>query len=121
MPRPLPLQKDEQGLWSATTGPLDPAIYGYSFVVDGVRVADPNSGRLHAGVNGVSSMVEVPGVAPMFYDAKPVPHGTVHVHWYDSKSIGPCVSAPALDALRAMAPTMPPLARQMVARKATKR
>ena len=59
-----------------------------AFVVDGVRIADPKSGRLQAGVNGVSSMVEVPGAAPMFYDAKPVPHGTVHVHWYDSKSLG---------------------------------
>src|SRR5262252_7723674 len=51
---PLPMQKDESGLWSATTAPLEPAIYGYSFAVDGVRMADPNSGRIQAGVNGVS-------------------------------------------------------------------
>ena len=86
--RPLPMQKDEQGLWTATTDPLDPAIYGYSFLVDGVRIADPKSGRLQAGVNGVSSLVEVPGAAPMFYDAKSVPHGTVHIDWYDSKPLG---------------------------------
>jgi enterochelin esterase-like enzyme len=87
LPRPLPLEKDAQGIWTVTSAPLDPAIYGYSFVVDGVRIADPNSGRLQAGVNGVSSLVEVPGTAPMFYDARPGPHGVVHVHWYDSKSL----------------------------------
>jgi enterochelin esterase family protein len=24
----------------------------------------------------------------MFYDARAVPHGTVHIHWYESKSLG---------------------------------
>jgi enterochelin esterase-like enzyme len=67
---------------------LDPAIYGYAFTADGVRIADPNSGRLHPGVNHVSSLFEVPGSSPMFYDARPVPHGTVHIHWYKWKSLG---------------------------------
>jgi enterochelin esterase-like enzyme len=88
LPHPLAMQKDERGLWSATTEPLDPAIYGYAFVVDGVRMADPNSGWLQAGVHGPSSLVEIPGPAPMFYDAQAVPHGTVHVQWYESKSLG---------------------------------
>src|SRR5581483_6410451 len=88
LPRPLPMQKDEKGLWTATSAPLEPAIYGYAFTIDGVRTADPASGRLQAGVRGVSSLVEVPGPAPMFYDAKPVPHGVVHVHWYESKALG---------------------------------
>src|SRR5690348_11653910 len=71
LPRPLAMQRDERGLWAATAGPLSPAIYGYAFLVDGVRVADPNSGRLQAGVRRVSSLVEVPGPAPMYYDPRP--------------------------------------------------
>jgi enterochelin esterase family protein len=55
--RPLQMQKDDHGLWTATAGPLDAAIYGYGFTVDGVRIADPNSGRLQAGVNHVSSLL----------------------------------------------------------------
>ncbi len=35
------MQKDEQGVWSVTTDPLEPEIYGYSFVADGVGLMDP--------------------------------------------------------------------------------
>jgi enterochelin esterase family protein len=86
-PHPRAMEKDEKGLWTLTAGPFDPAIYSYTFVVDGVRIADPNSGWLQPGVRGASSQVEVPGDGPMFYDARPVPRGTVHVHWYQSKSL----------------------------------
>jgi enterochelin esterase family protein len=88
LPRPLAMEKDEKGLWTATSAPLEPAIYGYAFNVNGVRVADPASGQLQAGVRGVSSLVEVPAATPVFYDAKPVPHGAIRVHWYDSKTVG---------------------------------
>src|SRR5213594_2318242 len=39
----LAMEKDEQGLWTVTTGPLEPDIYGYSFVVDGVTHFDPSN------------------------------------------------------------------------------
>ena len=35
------MQRDDQGVWSRTVGPLEPDYYGYSFVVDGLRVMDP--------------------------------------------------------------------------------
>ena len=34
------LQKDAQGVWSGTSGPLEPDLYGYVFVVDGLSVID---------------------------------------------------------------------------------
>lgn len=37
MPKPLPMQKDDQGVWTITTEPLDPDYYDYIFVADGVR------------------------------------------------------------------------------------
>ena len=86
--KPLPMQKDEAGVWTVTAGPLAPAIYSYSFVIDGVRDIDPNRPDIKLGVTSSSSMVEVPGDAPLFYDPQPVPHGTVHVHWYESKAVG---------------------------------
>src|SRR3989442_1135228 len=36
-----PMQKDEQGVWSLTTDSLEPDLYGYSFVADGVGLIDP--------------------------------------------------------------------------------
>jgi 1,4-alpha-glucan branching enzyme len=35
------MQKDEQGVWSLTTGALEPDLYGYVFVADGVNLIDP--------------------------------------------------------------------------------
>src|SRR5687768_15292002 len=37
----IPLTKDSIGIWSVTVGPIQPDIYPYSFVVDGVTVMDP--------------------------------------------------------------------------------
>src|SRR5262249_24695658 len=39
----VPMQKGEQGVWSATTGPLEPDFHGYSFSVDGVDLHDPSN------------------------------------------------------------------------------
>src|SRR6266851_3710297 len=35
------MQKDEEGIWSVTTDPLQPDLYGYAFVADGVTLIDP--------------------------------------------------------------------------------
>ena len=40
----LPMTKDDQGVWSATTAKaFDPDYYGYTFLVDGVTVPDPSN------------------------------------------------------------------------------
>ena len=36
-----PLQADTNGIWSIKVGPVEPNLYPYTFVVDGVSVADP--------------------------------------------------------------------------------
>src|SRR3954462_13399350 len=36
----LPMQKDDQGVWSLTTDPMSPDIYTYSLVVDGTSIND---------------------------------------------------------------------------------
>lgn len=36
-----PLTLDTNGVWSLTVGPVEPNLYPYHFVVDGVEVADP--------------------------------------------------------------------------------
>ena len=39
---PVPLARNAQGVWTATQGPLEPSIYQYAFLVDGVRADDPS-------------------------------------------------------------------------------
>src|SRR5580700_8230703 len=41
--KPLAMQKDEEGVWSATTEPLALDYYGYAFLVDGVAMFDPSN------------------------------------------------------------------------------
>lgn len=88
--RPHQLTKDASGVWSATLGPFAPDIYTYAFNVDGVTALDPQNAntKLGYGVFGAVSVVEVPGEGPQFYDAKPVPHGEVRIHPYESKTLG---------------------------------
>ena len=86
---PRPMQKDPQGVWSATVGPLEPDIYDYGFAVDGgLRIPDPANPNVVSVRRGPASYFEVPAATPQFYDPRPVPRGEVHEHWYFSKSLG---------------------------------
>jgi enterochelin esterase family protein len=84
-----PLRKGDDGIWTITVGPLDPEIYNYNFTIDGVRTIDPNNAEVKTGSTPgtISSILEVPGDGPAFYDAQPVPHGEIRTHWYASKSL----------------------------------
>jgi enterochelin esterase family protein len=82
------LQKDEQGVWEITVGPLPPDFYSYSFTVDGVRTLDPKNAMIKQGVNSLDNMFFVPGDAAGFEDNKAVPHGEVREAWYQSSTLG---------------------------------
>jgi enterochelin esterase-like enzyme len=89
LPEPLMMQKDEKGIFSATTKPLEPAIYHYHYTIDGVRGIDPHNPYGQRGADDATgSIFEVPATAPAYFDPKPVPHGEVRVVWYESKSVG---------------------------------
>jgi enterochelin esterase-like enzyme len=84
------LAKDEKGVWSVTVGPIEPEIYHYNFTIDGVRTIDPGNPNLKTGStpSTISSVLEVPGDSPAFYDGQQVPHGEIRTHWYQSTSLG---------------------------------
>ena len=83
-----PMTKGENGIWTATIGPLAPDVYNYQFRVDGIVTMDPAnpSVKLGFGAFPPASMVEIPG--DDFDDAKDVPHGTVRMETYHSKTLG---------------------------------
>jgi enterochelin esterase-like enzyme len=82
------MQKDAQGVWSVTLGPFAPEIYEYEFSVDGVQNLDPRNPavKYNRGPALISSLLNVRGASPMFYDVRQVAHGQVHVRSYDSKA-----------------------------------
>ena len=83
------MTKNDKGTWSVTLGPFDPDIYEYEFTVDGVTILDPRNEKVkyNSRPSTISSLLEIPGSGPMFYEAKPVPHGTVEIRWYQSKAV----------------------------------
>ena len=81
------MTKDNEGVWSITTGSLDPEIYEYRFDVDGLKIADPVNPFVKAWRRRSWSMVQVPGAPATFLDEQDVPHGTVRVHRYRSRSL----------------------------------
>jgi enterochelin esterase family protein len=87
-PGPVKLEKNDDGVWSATVGPLVPDFYSYSFSVDGVRTVDPKNPVVKQGISSLDSMFFLPGPESAFEDNKPVLHGEVRKVWYPSSTLG---------------------------------
>ena len=83
-PQPHPMTKGEKGVWSVTIGPVEPEIYTYSFLVDGLKAVDLANPNAKIGASIDSSLVEVPGTPPRFDELQNVPHGSVNIHTYSS-------------------------------------
>jgi enterochelin esterase-like enzyme len=83
-----PMTRSESGLWSVTLGPAEPEIYEYNFVVDGLQIVDPANSWQKVWIRNARNLVEIPGKEPMFFQQQQVPHGTLHLHKYPSKSLG---------------------------------
>jgi enterochelin esterase-like enzyme len=83
-----PMVKDDAGVWSFTTEPLEPDIYAYSFNVDGVRTIDLNNPLLKYNLLNTESQVHVPGPSTLPWEINDVPRGTVHRHFYRSAIAG---------------------------------
>lgn len=83
-----PLTADTNGLWSITVGPVEPNLYPYNFVVDGVAVADPGNQDLFPNERFKASLVDIPGDQPSLHSVQEVPHGEMSYGFYPSKTLG---------------------------------
>jgi enterochelin esterase-like enzyme len=66
--------KGKDDVWSATLTSLRPDYYAVAFITD-------NTMR-------TAGFVHVTGPTPEVWDPRPVKHGTIHQHWYDSRAVG---------------------------------
>jgi enterochelin esterase family protein len=87
-PKPTPMTRDDSGIWSLAIGPLDPDLYGYDFIADGVFLLDPNNASLKPNLLQPQNVVEVTGATPQLWDVAEVPHGVIHHHFFKSKVVG---------------------------------
>jgi enterochelin esterase-like enzyme len=88
VPNPIPMQKDDLGVWSVTTEPLAPDYYGYSFIADGVGLFDPSNHAVKPNFLYRASELHVPGAASASWEIAAVPHGEIHHHFYKSGVVG---------------------------------
>lgn len=84
-----PLTKDASGVWSISVHDLKPDMYGYAFLVDGVKTIDPSNVHSANDALRISSyfILGGEGTESAWFENKDVPHGEVTGVWYSSKSV----------------------------------
>jgi len=81
------LEKDNNGTWSFTSAVLEPNLYSYSFIVDGLITTDPNNVYKVRDVASVFDVFIVDGGIADLYKVNQVPHGSVTRCWYNSPTL----------------------------------
>jgi Enterochelin esterase and related enzymes len=82
------LTEGKDGIWEYTTNPLKPELYGYSFIVDGLKSTDPSNVYLIRDVATLTNVFIIGGDRADLYKVNKVPHGTVSRIWYNSPTLG---------------------------------
>ena len=83
------LVENKEGVWEyKTPEPLVPELYSYTFLVDGLKINDPNNVYMIRDVASVTNVFIIGGDRADLYKVNQVPHGTVSKIWYDSPSLG---------------------------------
>jgi len=84
VPGSVEMTKDEKGVWTYTTDVMEPELYGYAYLVDGLRVSDPNNAFLTRDIATNTNIFLIGGEQSELYQVNQVPHGSVTRRWYDS-------------------------------------
>jgi enterochelin esterase-like enzyme len=82
---PYDMVKGDDGTWTYTSAPQAPGYHNYWMVVDGAIVLDPAT-NVSIGYGHSCNGFEVPEPGVDFYDIKDVPHGSVLIKNYFSKT-----------------------------------
>lgn len=82
-----PMTRDTNGVWSITVGPIEPNLYPYNFVIDGLGVADSANQDIFPNERFKQSLVDIPGDTPSLHSVQDVPHGDLTYALYTSKTL----------------------------------
>ena len=85
--RDIKMSKDDGGIWSVTVGPLTAQLWGYWYLVDGVKALDPGNGETQRDGSRIDNLLMISGPESDLWDFKDVPHGTIHTVWYPSPTL----------------------------------
>ena len=82
------MEKDTSGIWTFTSEAINPEMYRYNYIVDGLTIADPANVFEVRDACTVFNYFLVPGEGSRLYEINDVDHGTVAKVWYDSPALG---------------------------------
>jgi len=85
--RNIKMAKDDAGIWSVTVGPLGAQLWGFWYMVDGVKALDPNDSETQRDGTRIDNLLLITGAADDLWTFKDVPHGTVEQVWYPSPTL----------------------------------
>jgi enterochelin esterase family protein len=86
--KPEKMVRDDSGVWSITTGPLEAGIAIYNFKLDGMDIADPVNPRVKLRARTSASLVEITTNPPAPWEAGAGPHGKIEIIWQSSTNTG---------------------------------
>lgn len=85
---PAVLNKGADGLWQATLTDIPPGVWEYSFDVDGLNVLDAANPAIKPQRQPSKNILHLPATPAAPWDWQDIPHGTLHTHQYQSRSLG---------------------------------
>ncbi len=79
------MKKVDNDVWEYTTPKsLNPELYSYSFMMDGVKISDPSNVFMSRDVVTISNLFMIDGKESELYKVQNVPHGSLCKVWYHS-------------------------------------
>ena len=97
--KPVPLVKNDSGIFEAKIGPLQSDMYEYRFILDSALMLDPGNTSITRDGRIIENRLLIPGKLGDLFAVQNVPHGNVTAVWYAS---------PTLNATRRMYVYTPP-------------
>jgi enterochelin esterase family protein len=94
--RDIKMSKDDGGIWSVSVGPLGAQLWGYWYLVDGVKALDPGNGETQRDGSRIDNLLMISGPESDLWDYAyrlvPVTHvetgSPPHVHLYAARVRG---------------------------------
>lgn len=85
----IPMEKDSNGIWSVQLYDVEPRVYQYKYLVDGIETIDPANPVVKAGTMIYGSVVEIPGGNEKRFDELQYSDGgEIHTITYKSTPLG---------------------------------
>lgn len=82
------MTRDDKGVWTYVSSPMNPEMHTYCFYMDGMRINDPSNVYMLRDIATYTNYFLIDGPLSENYFVREVPHGTLSKVWYPSPKLG---------------------------------